>query len=83
MTSLHASHGKTAAVDGQRMLTDEDKKLFKSEIRKANPVEVLTVAKFIEESSLPPGDKSFCMSQIGMRCEKLLRNVAKNMSFSD
>lgn len=66
------------------MLTAEDKKIFKAEVRKANPIEILTIAEFIKKSKLlSKEDKSFCFSCIGMRSEKLLRNVVNNMSFDD
>ena len=64
-------------------LTAEDKQKFKTELKNLNPVEVLTVATFIEKSSLSTADKKFCNTHIGMRCEKLLRNVANNISFED
>lgn len=65
-------------------LTAEDKKKFKVEIKKLNPAEVLEVARLINNStSLSVADKKFCTAHIGMRCERFLRNVVKNQSFSD
>ena len=59
-------------------LTDDDKKLFKSEIKNAGPIEVLEVSNFIENSQLFSKDKDFCFTFIGIRCEKLLKNVVNN-----
>ncbi len=64
-----------------KILSDEDKKKFKSGIRNCNPVEILAVSKIIQNSSLSPNDKKFCFTHIGIRCERLLRNVAKYQSW--
>jgi hypothetical protein len=60
-----------------------DKRKFKTEIKNLNPAEVLAVARFIEIAPFSAADKRFCLSHIGKRCERLLRNVAKNISFED
>ena len=66
------------------MITNNDKIIFKLEIKKANPIKLLAITKFIENSSLlPPTDKFFYFTHIGMRCDKLLKNVVKNKSFED
>ena len=69
-------------------LNAKDKKIFKAVMLKANAVEVLAVSEFIEDSNLSKEDKRFCFSCIGMRCEKLIRNVVRNIkegnpSFND
>lgn len=65
-------------------LTSEDKKKFKEEIKNLNPDEVLEIARLINNStSLSVVDKKFCDTHIGMRCERLLRNVVRSQSFSD
>lgn len=66
-------------------LTAEDKKAFKEGCRTANPEEILTVAAFVNENAarFTEKDLRFMRSQIGQRCERLLRNVAKNFSFDD
>lgn len=74
---------KGKGVHSMVKLTPEDKRIFKAEIKKANPIEVLIVAEFIEAAPLSAKDKKFCISCIGKRCEKLLRNVVENFSFED
>lgn len=66
-------------------LTAEDKKAFKEGCRTANPAEILTVAAFVNDNAdrFAEKDLRFMRSQIGRRCERLLRNVVKNFSFDD
>jgi hypothetical protein len=66
-------------------LTAEDKKLFKDNIRTANPIELLTVADFVEavKEDFTAADLKFLHTHIGMRCERLLKNVVQNLSFED
>jgi hypothetical protein len=58
------------------ILTAEAKKLFVFEAKQMNPAEVLIVHEIIQKSSLSAVDKKFCISHIGRRAERLLRNVA-------
>lgn len=66
-------------------LTAEDKRTFKEGCHTANPTEILTVAAFVNENvaRFTEKDLRFMRSQIGQRCERLLRNVVKNFSFDD
>lgn len=66
-------------------LTPEDKAQFKQTCKAADPVEILTVAAFVDEyaARFTEKDLRFMRSQIGQRCERLLRNVVKNFSWND
>jgi len=67
------------------ILTPEDKTKFKQACKTAGPVEILTVAAFVNNYAARFADKDlrFMKSQIGQRCEHLLRNVVKNKSWID
>lgn len=66
-------------------LTPEDKTQFKQACKTAGPGEILTVAAFVNSYAARFTDKDlrFMQSQIGQRCERLLRNVVKNYSWND
>lgn len=66
-------------------LTAEDRQKFKAGCKTANPAELLTIAAFVEDHAarFTEKDLRFMRSQIGQRCERLLRNVVKNFSFDD
>ena len=66
-------------------LTAEDRQKFKAGCKTADPAELLTVAAFVEDHAdrFTEKDLRFMRSQIGQRCERLLRNVVKNFSFND
>ena len=76
---------KEAEFNERVPLTAEDKQKFKESCKTANPIEILTVAAFVEEHAkrFEEKDLRFMKSQIGQRCERLLRNVTKNYSFED
>lgn len=66
-------------------LTKEDRDRFSKEIKTATPDELLIVKSFVEEykDRFYPEDLKFLHSHLGQRATKLLRNVAKNLSWED
>lgn len=70
---------------GRVTLTAEDRRMFGTACRTAGPRELLTVDAFVNDHAdrFSRADLRFMRSNIGRRCERLLRNVAANGSWDD
>lgn len=70
---------------GKVKMTKEDRERFATEIKRATPVELLTVIDFVKmnEKRIDTADLKFMHSHTGRRGERLLRNVVNNFSFED
>lgn len=71
--------------EGRVHLTKEDKEKFAEAARTADPITWLGIAHFLDEQKerFTKSDWEFLWSHLGRRGEKLLKNVAKNLSFED
>ena len=61
-------------------LSAESRRKFKEAVRTANPVEILTVIRFVETYAhrFTKDDLRFMNSCIGRRCNKLIYNLPRN-----
>jgi hypothetical protein len=58
-------------------LTLEDKEKYKTEIKTASLKELWVLAMFIKEAPLTKADKKFCFTHLGIRFERVLRDIIK------
>ena len=70
---------------GKVKLTKEDKEKFAREAKTLDPLEFLTISRFINDygARFTKADLKFFNSHLGRRAERLLRNVVENFSFDD